>query len=60
MHLQCEFDNTHNADIDTQLLVNQLSDSLKQLTKLNGSVELVALGDLPDDGKVIDDQRVIA
>ena len=57
MHLQCEFDD--NNLVDTELLLSQLSNDLKKLTKLNGSVELVALDSLPDDGKVIDDKRVV-
>ena len=63
MHLQCELGEDNAAviltDTDKKQLLNQLADALKQFTKLNGSVELVALGSLPDDGKVIDDQRVI-
>ncbi|MFT6918471.1 MAG: phenylacetate-CoA ligase [Cognaticolwellia sp.] len=59
MHLQCEFDDKNSAGVDTVQLLNQLANDLKQLTKLNGSVELVALGSLPDDGKVIDDKRAI-
>lgn len=47
------------TDKDKKQLLSQLADALKQFTKLNGSVELVTLGSLPDDGKVIDDQRVI-
>ncbi|TCP61669.1 phenylacetate-CoA ligase [Rhodovulum bhavnagarense] len=31
--------------------------SVAELLKLNGAVELVAVGSLPNDGKVIDDQR---
>lgn len=59
MHLQCEFDDKNSAEVDSAQLLNQLANDLKQLTKLNGSVALVALGSLPNDGKVIDDQRVI-
>ena len=63
MHLQCELDEENAAttmtDTDKKQLLSQLADALKQFTKLNGSVELVALGSLPDDGKVIDDQRVV-
>ena len=31
--------------------------SIRDVTKLRGEVELVAPGALPNDGKVIDDQR---
>jgi len=36
-----------------------LKDNLKKLTKLSGSVEFVKIGSLLDDGKVIDDKRII-
>ena len=58
MQLLCEYDQNH-ADLTKQQLTTVLLDNLKQYTKLNGSVELVELGSLADDGKVIDDQRVI-
>jgi phenylacetate-CoA ligase len=31
--------------------------SIREVTKLRGDVELVAPGSLPNDGKVIEDQR---
>ena len=34
-----------------------IADSLRELTKLRGEVCLVAPGTLPNDGKIIDDQR---
>ncbi|MBN9508963.1 MAG: hypothetical protein J0I21_07565 [Alphaproteobacteria bacterium] len=34
-----------------------LERALQSATKLRGTVELVALGSLPNDGKVIDDTR---
>jgi phenylacetate-CoA ligase len=34
-----------------------LGETLRAITKLGGSVELVAPGTLPNDGKVIDDTR---
>ena len=58
MQLLCEYDQNH-ADLTKQQLTTVLLDNLKQYTKLNGSVELVELGSLANDGKVIDDQRVI-
>ena len=38
-------------------LAARLAESLASATKLNGRVELVAPGSLPNDGKVIEDQR---
>ncbi|MGP1629679.1 MAG: phenylacetate--CoA ligase family protein [Giesbergeria sp.] len=38
-------------------LAERLQDSLRELTKLRGEVELVAPGSLPNDGKVIEDAR---
>ncbi|ORJ57408.1 phenylacetate--CoA ligase family protein [Geothermobacter hydrogeniphilus] len=40
-------------------LASALRDSIRELTKLRGEVEFVAPGSLPNDGKVIDDQREI-
>lgn len=37
--------------------VNALADAIKATLKLSGTVEVVAPGSLPNDGKVIDDQR---
>ena len=31
--------------------------SVKEILKLKGNVQIVSPGDLPNDGKVIDDQR---
>ena len=38
-------------------LTAAVADSLQAICKLKGAVELVALGSLPNDGKMIDDQR---
>jgi phenylacetate-CoA ligase len=38
-------------------LPTALSASLQAVTKMNGSVEIVAPGSLPNDGKVIADER---
>jgi len=38
-------------------LRDQLAASLRAVTKLGGSVELVTPGTLPNDGKVISDER---
>ena len=58
MQLLCEYDQDQ-SELTKLELTGLLLDNLKQYTKLNGSVELVELGSLADDGKVIDDQRVI-
>lgn len=59
MHLLCEC-NEHDMNNEKNTLLAALTTNLQQFTKLNGSVELVAIGTLNDDGKVIDDQRVIS
>ena len=38
-------------------LAERLQDTVRELTKLRGEVELVAPGSLPNDGKVIEDAR---
>jgi phenylacetate-CoA ligase len=38
-------------------LVEAIADSIRNVTKLRGEVQLVAPGTLPNDGKVIDDLR---
>jgi phenylacetate-CoA ligase len=38
-------------------LLASLTDSMRELTKLRGEVQLVAPGSLPNDGKVIEDAR---
>lgn len=50
---------TLRVEIDTAAdgLADAVSRSLRELTKLRGEVALVAAGTLPNDGKVIDDQR---
>lgn len=40
-------------------LENALGESVKAITKLSGAVELVATGSLPNDGKVIADERPV-
>jgi len=50
--LQCE---TTSADESLQIA---LIDSIRQICKLRGEVELLEPGSLPNDGKVIDDIRV--
>ena len=41
-------------------LAHELGASLKDVTGLEGAVEIVALGALPDDGKLIVDERALA
>ncbi|MGO4388514.1 phenylacetate--CoA ligase family protein [Microvirga sp. 2YAF29] len=59
-------DREHEADVMTLVaesedltdeLVSSLTTTLRDVTKLKGIVMLVAPGTLPNDGKVIDDQR---
>ena len=59
MNLQCELDTQSYSDADITITIENISASLKKMTNLSGSIELVALGTLPDDGKVIDDLRPI-
>ena len=40
-------------------LVKALSETVKAVTKLSGPIALVAPGSLPNDGKVIADQRPV-
>jgi phenylacetate-CoA ligase len=37
--------------------VRRFAATLRAVTKLQGSVDLVAPGDLPNDGKIIADER---
>ena len=59
MHLQAELNSKGFTQADIASEVARISDSLKKITKLSGVVELVAIGTLADDGKVIDDLRPI-
>jgi phenylacetate-CoA ligase len=40
-----------------QALIQSLINTVRELTKLRADVEIVAVGSLPNDGKVIDDIR---
>ena len=51
MTLRCECASPGDA------LRDQLAAALRAVTKLGGSVELVPSGALPNDGKVISDER---
>lgn len=54
MCLQVECSGTAPSDLQ-EAIVN----SIRELTKMRGTVEIVTPGSLPNDGKVIDDQRQI-
>jgi phenylacetate-CoA ligase len=43
----------------SQALAQALADTVRSVTKLGAQVELVAPGSLPNDGKVIEDQRPV-
>ena len=58
MLLRCEVDSAI-SQLERERLCAEIAISLNNVTKLNGSVELVAINSLADDGKVIDDQRDI-
>jgi len=45
------------TDKASEALSKALGESLREVTKLRGDIELVALGSLPNDGKVIEDAR---
>jgi phenylacetate-CoA ligase len=51
MTLRCE------CGSQGETLRNEIASTLRTVTKLGGSVELVARGSLPNDGKVIADER---
>jgi phenylacetate-CoA ligase len=53
MTLRCEFPSPSEA------LRSEIAATLRAATKLQGAVELVAPGTLPNDGKVISDERKI-
>ena len=53
MVLRCECGSPGDA------LQNDIAATLRAVTKLSGSVELVAAGSLPNDGKVIADERKV-
>ncbi len=54
MMLRCEA-----TSDDSGALSSALAAALTETTKLRGEVEIVAPGDLPNDGKVIDDTRPV-
>ena len=38
-------------------LSTRIEEAIRDVTKLRGQVEIVALGSLPNDGKIIEDAR---
>lgn len=59
MLLQCELDTSNCSAADLADITENIGSTLKKVTKLTGIIELVAIGSLADDGKVIDDLRPI-
>jgi phenylacetate-CoA ligase len=47
----------HDPLASADALVRALEDTVRDVTKLRGTVELCAVGSLPNDGKVIEDAR---
>lgn len=45
------------TDTPSEALQRALQESLRDVTKLRGDVELLTVGALPNDGKVIEDAR---
>ena len=45
------------ADLATANLARAIENSLRSVTKLRGEVTLVRPGELPNDGKVIEDAK---
>ena len=56
MWLLCEMSPDSNGDDD---LAQAISGSIREVCKLRGEVGFVSADALPNDGKVIDDQRPI-
>lgn len=59
MNLQCELDTDGYNEEEKHQAIERITFQLNKLTKLSGTVEIVGVGSLADDGKVIDDQRSI-
>jgi phenylacetate-CoA ligase len=51
MTLRCE------SASSSETLRGEIAATLRAVTKLQGNVDLVASGDLPNDGKIIADER---
>jgi phenylacetate-CoA ligase len=52
---------TLRAEVDraSEGRASRLAQTIRDVTKLRGEVELCAPGSLPDDGKVIEDTRIV-
>ncbi len=59
MLLQCELNDGGYSEAESEGLILQVANYLKKVTKLTGTVEIIEIGQLPKDGKVIDDLRSI-
>ncbi|MEH6445175.1 MAG: AMP-binding protein [Oceanospirillaceae bacterium] len=59
MQLHCEVEQAQLVQAQLDVLQSSITKTLKAITKLNGNVEIVAVGQLANDGKVIDDQRTL-
>ena len=59
MHLQCELTDNKYLNENVPNTLESISSTLKKITKLTGTIEFVDPGTLADDGKVIDDLRII-
>lgn len=57
MTLRCEVEGAGTASSGHQSLVAAIVETVRDVTKLRGDVELVAPGSLPNDGKAIEDAR---
>ncbi len=58
MQLQCELASDELSNQAQNQLIKAAEQCLKEVTKLSGSVIIVATNSLPNDGKVIEDKRV--
>ena len=56
MPLSCEV-GSYGASATMDTLAHAVSENVREVTKLRGEVKLVAAGSLPNDGKVIADER---
>lgn len=59
MTLKCELHESASASASEPSLLATIADSLRELCKVRGEVEMVARGSLPNDGVMIEDLRPI-
>ena len=55
--LTVRFSNENDSSLEEKGSSADYENSVKEVLKLKGNVRIVSPGDLPNDGKVIDDQR---